>query len=367
MPETYALYGAEFSLYSGKARSYLRKKGIPFREINPSAREYKRFILPRTGVAFIPVVRTPEDEVIQDTTEIIDRLEHRFPAQSVYPECPLQKLIALMLELYGDEWLVIPAMHYRWNFPQANQPFINEEFGKMMMPLLPRFLARRIGAKVGARMNGFVPLLGIDQETIPEFEGSYEALLSELDQHFSEHDYLLGQRPSIGDYGVIGPFYAHLYRDPYPGALMRERAPNVVRWVERMQSAEKATGEFFAAGNIPDTLVPVIKRMVIEQLPILKDGIIKLADWKAGNPDQKIPRSIGKHEFTIGTASGTRIVVPYTLWMWQRVADHYHSLSADIRRVLDDKLGAFGLTATDFTAMPFRLARDNNRLIFVAD
>lgn len=73
-PETdrFTMYGAGFSLYSGKLRSYLRKKGIPFVEKSPSVLTYRRFIVPCTGVRFIPVLHTPEDEVLQDTTVIIE-------------------------------------------------------------------------------------------------------------------------------------------------------------------------------------------------------------------------------------------------------------------------------------------------------
>ncbi len=365
MSKPYKLYGAEFSLYSGKARSYLRKKGIPFIEVNPSARVYKRFILPRTGVAFIPVVQTPDDQVIQDTSDIIDTLEVKFPELSVYPSCPLQKLVALMLEVYGDEWLVIPAMHYRWNFPDSNQPFVYQEFGKMMMPWLPRILARRIGMKVGSRMNSFVPLLGIDETTIPAVEDSYSALLDELNKHFSAYDYLLGDRPSIGDYGMIGPLYAHLYRDPYPGKMMRERAPQVARWVERMQSPEKSTGSFVTQGQVPASLLPVVRRMAAEQIPVLRATINALAQWKSENSQAEIPRSIGKHDFRMAGATGSRLVMPYNLWMWQRVLDHYHALTTEEQRQSLQALESVGVGAGDFELMPFRLARENNRLIFV--
>ena len=74
--DNYIMYGAEFSLYSGKLRSYLRKKGIPFTEKSPSVLTYRRFIEPRTGVRFIPVLHTPEDEVLQDTTAIIVHTQH---------------------------------------------------------------------------------------------------------------------------------------------------------------------------------------------------------------------------------------------------------------------------------------------------
>lgn len=46
----YRMYGAEFSLYSGELKSYLRKKGLDFEEIQPSLLTYKRFIVPHIDV-----------------------------------------------------------------------------------------------------------------------------------------------------------------------------------------------------------------------------------------------------------------------------------------------------------------------------
>ena len=155
------MYGADFSLYSGKVRSYLIKKSIPYEEVLSTLKVYKKFIVPRTGVRYIPVVQTPEDEVLQDTSVIIDELERRFPQNSMMPTTPLKKLIALLLEVYGDEWLLIPAMHYRWYFKEDNYQFITQKFGGMLKPRWPKFLQGFLGRKVAARFQGAVQLLGV--------------------------------------------------------------------------------------------------------------------------------------------------------------------------------------------------------------
>src|ERR1700751_3391550 len=98
----YVLYSLPHSLYTGKVRSYLRYKGIPYREVVSTFRVFYKTIIPRTGVKFIPVLHSPDDVVVQDTTDIIDFLEARFPANSVYPQTPRQKLVSLLIELYGD-------------------------------------------------------------------------------------------------------------------------------------------------------------------------------------------------------------------------------------------------------------------------
>jgi len=137
MTKTYKLYGLDFSLFTGKTRSYLRKKGIPFEEISVRWGKIRNFIIERTGVEFIPVVHTPDDKVIQDTTVIIDELETRFPEHSVYPDTPRQKLVSLLLELYADEWLFIPAMHYRWYYEEENYHYIYGKFGEIVWKNAP--------------------------------------------------------------------------------------------------------------------------------------------------------------------------------------------------------------------------------------
>jgi glutathione S-transferase len=136
----------EVSLYSGKTRAYLRYKNIPFEE-HLSLDVHDR-IKTEVGKKIVPVVVTPEGEYLQDTTVIIDRLEQRFPTPSVYPDTPRQKLVALLLELYGDEWLVMPAMHYRWQYKRYNLGFILEQFGDAMKPHWPNWLKRAFALPV---------------------------------------------------------------------------------------------------------------------------------------------------------------------------------------------------------------------------
>jgi glutathione S-transferase len=54
-------------------------------------------VFKKTGVQYIPVLQTPEDDVGQDTTVIIDHMEKRFPPLSVYPATARRKLAALIL------------------------------------------------------------------------------------------------------------------------------------------------------------------------------------------------------------------------------------------------------------------------------
>ncbi|MBI1238708.1 MAG: glutathione S-transferase [Alphaproteobacteria bacterium] len=356
------LYGAPISYYTGKARAYLDWKGVPYREELASREVYKNVILPRVGWPVIPVVVLPDDTTLQDTTEIIDAFEAREPDPSVYPSGPAQRLAALLLEVYGDEWLVLPAMHYRWNF---NRDWAVGEFGKTSAPNATPEEQRAIGEKAAVPFAGALPFLGVTPETIPAIEDSYLALLHGLDRHFSVYDYCFGSRPSIGDFGLLGPLYAHLYRDPKSGELMKARAPRVAQWVERMVSPPRPRGGTFLPNDeVPETLLPILRRMMREQMPVLADAGRKLDDWAADQPPgAPVPRALGMHRFTLADAAGERAVMTFSLWMLQRPLDFHRSLTGAGRAAADRLLAEIGAAVFSEFSVKSRLTRRNFKLV----
>lgn len=364
MSEQYTLYGAPMSLYTGKARAYLIFKSLPYTEVFSSLKVYKSVIVPKTGVRFVPVVKTPEDEYLQDTAQIIDTLEQRHPQRPVVPATPKQKLVSYLFETWGDEWLVIPAMHYRWN--KDNFPFIYQEFGKVIAPNMPGFIRAFFGKKIGAKFKGFVPLLGITDKSIPAIEDWYENhVLPLLDKHFAEYDYLLGSKPCVGDFGLMGPLYAHLYRDPEPGSIMKERAPNLARWVERMNQPQQVEGAYLADDVIPDTLLELLTRIFKEQWPVLINTVKALQDWTEQNPHiAEIPRTIGEHAYTIGEVTENRAIGTFHQWKVQRIVDCYCQFEAQQKQSVDTFLQSVGGLESMQLDIKKRLHRVNNKLKF---
>ena len=266
----YRLLGSEVSYYTGKVRSYLRYKAIDFEEVIASKQVFKEQIIPETGVNYIPVLVTPDNRYIQDTTDIIDYLETLYPEVSIYPKTPKQMLTSLLFELYGDEWLKIPAMYYRWWFKAENYEFIIREFGRTAQPEGELEEQRQLGIKIAGFFGGSLPILGITENNRLQIESWYETFLDRFSEHLLQHDFLLGSMPSIGDFGLIGPLYAHLYRDPYPGKQMRERAPLVAEWVERMNAPLPLDGESLADDSVPETLHPILEMIFAEHFPVLE-------------------------------------------------------------------------------------------------
>ncbi len=354
------LYGAPASLFSGKARAYLDWKQIDYEEQRPTPEVMKDVMIAVVGYPVIPVMQKADGTILQDTTVIIDHYEAQAGGPSVYPDTPKQKLAALLFELFGDEWLVIPAMHYRWNF---NEEWIYGEFGRSAIPDGTANEQYALGKEMGQRFKGFVPMLGINEQTIPAIEKSYEALLADLDAHFAVHDYLLGTRPSMGDYGLIGPLYAHLYRDPESGKLMKRLAPHVAAWVERMiDPSNPLGGEFLPDDAIPQTLIPVMERLLREHIPHLQAVAKLYADWAHDNPGEDVPRAVGMAPYEIEGVEGARMASTFSLWMLQRPLDYYRSLSGDAKAEADALLAQIG--GEPFTAfdLPKRLNFENHRL-----
>ena len=361
--EQYTLYGAPFSLYTGKARSYLNYKRIPYQEVLSSLGVYKKIIIPKTGVRFIPVVKTPQDEYIQDTAVIIDKLEKVFPDRPIMPSTPKQRLVSQLFELYGDEWLLMPAMHYRWN--KDNDDYVFANFGAVVAPGWPKFIQKFLGKKVGSKFKGYVPMLGMSEKTIPAIEDWYENdFLMAMDKHFSEHDYLLGGAATIGDFGLMGSLYAHLYLDPYPGEMMRRIAPNVAKWVERMNEKPEAVGDLVSDDEIPQTLIPVIKRLFSEHWAFVKTTIDTIQEWAESNAGAEVPRMLGQKTFKMGDVEGEKAITTFTQWKTQRILDTYHAFDDNDKAKVDAFLESVGGYESLQLNIKKRMSRENNQLSF---
>ena len=72
MSDRFKLYTWSVSLYSAKARADLIKQHIDFDDISPASPEYDAKIRPAIGRWIIPVMTTPQGEIVQDGTDIID-------------------------------------------------------------------------------------------------------------------------------------------------------------------------------------------------------------------------------------------------------------------------------------------------------
>jgi len=382
--DAYILWGTPHSLYTGKVRSYLLKKDVGFRELTPGHPDFKQRILPAVGVFVVPVLETPEGEIIQDSSDIIDYLESRFPAIAMLPTSPVQRAVALLLDGFGSEGMLANAMHYRWTYRAQQENFLAAEFGRSLYSGPDRAQQRAAGAAFMEYFNSFLPPLGITEESIPAFEAAHEALLDALDIHFQQYPYLLGGQPSIGDFGCMAALYAHLGRDPVPASLMKNSAPNVYRWTERMNRTAIDDCEFpdtprawLADDAIPASLEPVLALLFGDWGPMLSADISAFNAWVTsgtvhppGTPvsliDQnKVHPSVGCVEYTWRGCKVTRESAPHGLWMFAKAQQAAVQASGEASKRLGDLVRRTGGVSVMALKPARRMGRVNNTLVLL--
>jgi glutathione S-transferase len=319
----YCLYGSPVSYYTVKVRSYLRYKGLPFKQVRASEKVASEIIKPATsGWRVVPVLKTPQGDCIQDSSVILDELESAHKDRSITPPGLRQQVVSSLFELLGDEWLVYPAMHYRWNFKRYNLKYILTAFGqrKDHWPKAIRWLG---GIKPALKFgNGPRFMLGINRSNAPALEAWTLQLLDQLDGHFSQHNYLLGGRPCYGDFSLYGPLHAHLALDPYPKEHLIRPRKHLLAWLERMNETPEYIGEWLPGDDVPQTLVPILQWQCRDQLHHIHQLMETTTHWINKHPQaDTLPRFVGKADYRINGAEGTRLCTPYSLWMYERVLE----------------------------------------------
>ncbi len=336
----YRFYGSDVSYFTAKVRPALRYTRVPHVELLATTRVYQEVILARTGLRFIPIVITDRDEVWQDTSAILDALEERFPEPPLYPANAVLRVVASLFEVYADEFMILPAMHYRWSFPESVAK-ARADFAATSGDVVQ-------ANKFADRMSGSIGFLGVGPESIPAIEAHLRDLLARLSAHFAVHPFLLGGRPSLADHAMMGPMYAHLYLDAVPGRLLRETAPAVCHWIQRCNCPDPDDGGTWAApAALAPTLRPLLELIGADAVPLLLDTVRGVETWAATRPPDVVepPRALGGHTTTLRGASFGRYTSSYALWMVQRPLDAYRALAAGERTSVDAYLAGSGCEA----------------------
>jgi len=377
----FIIYAMPGSLYSAKARSYLRKNGIEYVERAPGDPRYDAEVVPAIGRWIIPVLVTESGELIQDTVDILDYLDRqRGSLPSIYPETPRHRVVSHVLEMFAGEGLLRPAMHYRWNFDEANVPFLEQDFAGSLVLRGDSDARKAVFGFASDRMRKATTAFGVAPELLKPIEASYAEFLSLLCSHLDGSPYLLGGRPTVADYALMGPMYGHLARDPAPAQLMKQTAWRAWRWVERMNTAADDSSEYgdpdptlFADDAIPDTLQALLRYIAEEYLAEIAALVSGVDQWLEENPDVAVGetvggtpnrRFLGDVSFMWRSQPMTVSVVPYRIFMLQRIQDAFEALGEADRMVVRSDLAKVGLEEVLDLKARRRVERAENREVW---
>ncbi|MEM7410571.1 MAG: glutathione S-transferase family protein [Myxococcota bacterium] len=224
------LYGAARVPFTEKVRRALLYKGVSFELREPRSKEdYTRWN-PKTGL--LPFLDL-DGEGIEDSTEILLRLDERFPEPPLLSRDPMVADQQRQLEEWADE-------SFLWYFLKYRR-MIGEELG---LPLAE-------GSDGGtydtpSPTSGSLRRLGAWLRAGGTWERPLTALLRELGLRMDDLVNFLGARPffysetlSMADLGVYAMLFT-MRKDAIPGAsrLIQER-PNLAAFMGRVEDATR--------------------------------------------------------------------------------------------------------------------------------
>lgn len=222
-PDGYVVYGAPFSLFTRKLEAALRFYGLPFRS-EPAGIRGDGEAQTRAATHQIPVLQTPENWMIADTTPILELLDARVPARRLFPAGPLGVLVHVVEEVL-DEWFARTMVHFRWHYAENTRHIISGFLGR---ELSLEEAQQHPVAQWGPRA---CRATGTESESQQRFvETEYLGLLEALDQQLGGTRYVLGDRPTAADAILLGGLRAHTNADPYPDL---SGTPRVTAWDEK--------------------------------------------------------------------------------------------------------------------------------------
>lgn len=304
------VHGLEPSYFTGKLEAYLRYKEIPYEFVPCSPDDLKQ----ATGVGQVPGVKLADGRWMTDTTPILAWLEAQFPEPVVLPADPLQRFVSLLIEDYADEWLWRPAMHYRWYHAGdaylLSRKIVDEAAVHVPLPgFVKRFLVRTRQRAFFTRGDG------VTEKTRPHVEATYRTALRQLEAVFESRPYLLGDVPTIADFGFFGPMFRHFNNDPTAARIMRDEAPGVNEWVARLWNARASRTKGELLDGIPEDWGPILGSIGSSYLPYLA------ANAEAFQANQK------KVSVEVeGTLYEDLRVAPYRVWCLENLQHAYAAL-----------------------------------------
>lgn len=310
MSGRYTIVGAEMSPYSVKVRSYFRFKAIPHDWVVASAAVRERY-QPYFRIPVIPLLVTPDDEGLQDSTPIIEALEAVLEHNPIHPRDPVARFVSCLLEEFGDEWANKWMFHHRWA-REVDQQSAGTRIACVLDPDADKAARREMVDKVIERMTGRVWFVGSNAQNAAQIESGFLTALARLNEHLANRPYLFGGRPAFADFGLSPQIYS-AWTDPTAGALISARFPNVLAWLQRMLWPRVET-DFESWPRLEPTLMPFLTEQV---------GA-RFMPWTVANHDAL---RNGLDEFSVELAGAT----------WTQKPQKYHakSLKALGRKYMD--------------------------------
>ena len=257
MPEKYIVYGGELSYFTRKLEAAMVFYGAEF-ELRSKTSDVREEVERRSGTHQVPVLHTPENWMIADTTPLMTMLDGRFPDRTMYPKGPLGILVHV-IEEYFDEWIARTMVHYRWHHEESAR------FASLRMSGGNEAAAAQV-LNWGPRACRATGTESNQQQAAAEAE--YLRILEAAEEQLNQSAYLLGDRPTAVDCIVLGGLRAHTNMDPTPKKVTAG-FPKVIEWSETEADRWQGVGELASFPDSTDFAQFVLGEMTTTYQPYL--------------------------------------------------------------------------------------------------
>ncbi|SFC26849.1 glutathione S-transferase family protein [Tropicimonas isoalkanivorans] len=255
------LFGSDHSPYSVKLRSYMRFKGLPVDWV-PRTAETRAEFDSLAKLPLLPLLVAPDGTVMQDSTPVILALERRFPEPAIFPDDEGLRFVSMLIEEAADEWGNRLLAAFRWTHDRA------ESLSRTARMRLPHGTQAEIAAEIErietTRLPKIFEVAGIEPGNAAAFEASLTGLSAALDKALKDRRFLMGDRPSLADFGLWGQV-VQMRLDPTAGKWLAA-TPAVSRWLDRMMTPA-CEGIFAPAAETRKVLHPLLAWIAEDFLP----------------------------------------------------------------------------------------------------
>jgi glutathione S-transferase len=257
---SYLLYTMQNSPYSDKIRALLQYKKLDVTEHLENAETRFTVLQARTGKTMVPVLITPEDQAMNDSTAIAAHIEKAHPEPPTRWSDPETDTIAMLLEDYADEWLVRIMLSSRWyHGTDAAQNAAIIATG--MTHGVPTLEFQRAARDFPPSIISTLPKMGATTENAEQWYAMLPRIFVALDAALARSLFLTGAAPHQADFAFYGQLN-QIRRDP-TGSEWIAAAPERVRaWLDRL--TEAFTGKSSPAPSALEdlsSLAPLVEEM----------------------------------------------------------------------------------------------------------
>lgn len=239
MSRTYTLYTMQNSPYSDKIRAFLRYKRLAFIEHIENAETRFSVLQARTGKTMVPVVISPDDQALNDSTAIAAHIEASTPEPPTRWKDAETDTVAMLLEDYADEWLVRIMLTSRWHHPDdaaQNATIIASGMTHGVVGLDFQQAARDFPPGIISTL----PKMGATTANAGGWYAMLPRVLDAIDTALTRSLFLTGSAPHLADFAFYGQLN-QIRRDPTGSTWIADAPEQVRQWLERIEAAFTAT------------------------------------------------------------------------------------------------------------------------------